>query len=148
MEGAFDTFWTAYPRKVGKPTAFQAFCKALKRGTLAEIMAGLALHLPCEQWKDPTKVPHPTTWLNRDGWNDQVVSQPGLNGSNWWESRTGLMDKAIELVLPAPPDACNPHQWMAFKAAVWNAAGDGPWWDHTDTAYPLAVKLRNEGNPA
>jgi uncharacterized protein YdaU (DUF1376 family) len=75
-EVAFGIFWEAYPRKVGKPKALTAYAAALARGAApAEILAGLQAHVPCDQWQDLTKVPHPTTWLNRDGWNDQVVAK-------------------------------------------------------------------------
>lgn len=144
-EVAFGLFWNTYPRKVGKPKALIAFAAALARAATAElIMAGLKRHLGCEQWQDLTKVPHPTTWLNRDGWNDEVVSSPGGDSVDWWESKKGLLDKGIELGIPAPADE-HPNTWASFKASVWVKAGDGPWWDHTSVAYPMAVKLRDGG---
>lgn len=95
--------------------------------------------------KDGCKLDWTATWRN---W---VRSQRALPGGpagraasgNWWESRQGLLAKAIELGIPAPADT--PQAFLAFKAAVWVAAGDGPWWDHQDTAYGLAVRLR-DGN--
>jgi DNA-binding Lrp family transcriptional regulator len=73
----FDNFWSMYPRKVGKPQARRAFDKALKRATLQHILNGL--HAWKQVWDDPQYIPHPTTWLNRDGWDDQV---PARNTSN------------------------------------------------------------------
>jgi hypothetical protein len=69
----FDQFWRNYPRKVGKPQARQAFSKALKRATEQQIMNGLAAWTAV--WEDPRYIPHPTTWLNRDGWDDQIPQQ-------------------------------------------------------------------------
>lgn len=70
----FDQFWLAYPRKVGKPKAQLAYASALRRLTgpdpPAEIMGGLMAHLDGWAETDPDLIPHPTTWLNRDGWND------------------------------------------------------------------------------
>lgn len=67
---AFETFWSAYPRKIGKPKARTAYEAALKRCTgPPDIMAGLAPWVAV--WTDPKFIPHPTTWLTRDGWNDK-----------------------------------------------------------------------------
>jgi len=67
---AFETFWSAYPRKVGKPKARAAYEAALRRCTgPPDIMAGLATWVVA--WTDPRFIPHPTTWLTRDGWNDK-----------------------------------------------------------------------------
>jgi uncharacterized protein YdaU (DUF1376 family) len=127
-EMAFGVFWNAYPRKVGRPKALVAYAAALGRGAKAEeILAGLQLHIPCEQWQDLTKVPHPTTWLNRDGWNDQVVSKPAGTGEggSWWDTKKGVLDRGLRLEVPAPADD-SPKAWFAFMAAVWVSAGDGP----------------------
>lgn len=147
-EGAvlFDGFWKLYPRSEGKPAAMKAYAKAMVTGASPEaILLGLQRYVVCDQWQDPTKVPHASTWLNRQGWNDTppAARVAGAASGNWWESRQGLLDKAIELGIPAPADT--PQAFLAFKAAVWVAAGDGPWWDNTDTAYQLAVRLR-DGN--
>lgn len=149
-EVAFGVFWNEYPRKVGKPKALVAYAAALARGATSEaILAGLKAHIPCEQWQDLTKVPHPTTWLNRDGWNDQVVSKgataSGGGLADWWESKTGLLDKGMQLGIPAPADE-SANNWAQFKANVWVAAGDGPWWDKTSIAYPIALRMRDQGS--
>ena len=73
----FDTFWAQYPRRVGKRTARAAFDKAQKRGMppISNVMVSLLLQMCSEQWtKDGGKyIPHPSTWLNRDGWEDEVI---------------------------------------------------------------------------
>lgn len=149
-EGAawFEEFWTAYPRKVGKPVAMRAFAKAINGagGTMEGIMAGLRRHLPCEQWADPTKIPHPSTWLNREGWNDEVATSPAGGDADkpgtWWNSRQGIMDKGLELGLPGPSDLSG-VPFLRYTASVWLAAGDGPWIDERSTAYQFYVRLRN-----
>lgn len=73
-DSGFDAFWSAYPLKVGKRTALRAWQSALKRADEHTILAGLARVSP--HFK-PGFVPHPTTWLNRDGWDDQVVTHDG-----------------------------------------------------------------------
>lgn len=66
----FARFWEAYPEKVGKRAAEQAYAKALTRiegpDPPAVIMAGLAR----ARWREGY-IPHPTTWLNQDRWEDE-----------------------------------------------------------------------------
>lgn len=147
----FDEFWSAYPKKKNKPAALRAFTKAMGFGsakaaaTLQELMAGLAVHVTCRQWtKDGGEfIPDAASWLNAEGWNDKPLQPDQDEGaSGWWCTAQGLRDKGMELGIPAAPDS-NPQSFMRFKASVWVKAGDGPWWDDKDTAYALAVRLRN-----
>ena len=75
---AFEKFWQAYPksRRVGKQKALKIFDKALKANltTLDAILDKLEQLKRSEQWtKDNgAYIPHPTTWLNRGGWDDEV----------------------------------------------------------------------------
>jgi len=70
----FERFWSAYPRRVGKRVAFTAFKRANKRADYAEIMAGITTS-PATTHDDPQFVPHASTWLNRDGWEDEPTQQ-------------------------------------------------------------------------
>lgn len=70
----FDQFWLAYPRKVGKGSAFKAFSKiCLERDDLnpADIIAG-ANRMAADPNLPPVQyIPYPATWLGRDGWLDE-----------------------------------------------------------------------------
>jgi len=68
----FATFWDAYPRKVGKRKAQQAFKAALTRAS-AYLIIGGALQYRDDPNREPSFTAHPTTWLNRDGWNDDPL---------------------------------------------------------------------------
>lgn len=149
----FETFWGQYPKKADKPAAARAYAKAVgmmprhkARATPEEIITGLAVHLTCRQWtKDGGEfVPNGATWLNADGWNDRPLQADPADdpAACWWMSKPGLLAKGLELQVPAPADE-SPHAFRQFKAAVWVEAGDGPWWDEHDTAYALAVQIRN-----
>ena len=76
---AFEKFWEAYPksRHVGKQKAFKVFDKAIKNKvtTLDAILTKLEQFKNCDQWKKNNGefIPHPTTWLNRGSWDDEVV---------------------------------------------------------------------------
>lgn len=73
----FDEFWSAYPRKVGKRTAESAFARACERGDTAEIIAGARRLADDPNLPDQQFIPHPTTWLNRDGWLDDPLPPRG-----------------------------------------------------------------------
>jgi hypothetical protein len=76
----FNDFWTAYPRKIGKRTAEAAFIRACKR-TSAEIVVAAAQRLADDpNLPDPQFIPHATTWLNRDGWEEPPM--PSRNGKS------------------------------------------------------------------
>lgn len=66
----FEEFYTAYPRKVGKPAALRAYRAALKRKAKhPDIMAGLARYMATRP--DPRYIPYPATFLNQSRWEDQ-----------------------------------------------------------------------------
>lgn len=61
----------AYPRRVGRATALTAFLKATTRAP-AEVIIKAAQDLASSpDLPDERFIPHPTTWLNRDGWLDE-----------------------------------------------------------------------------
>ena len=71
----FDEFWAAYPRKVGKKTAQQSWKAVCRTGPpLAEILKAIETQKKSRQWRERGGefIPHPTTWLNRGGWDDQL----------------------------------------------------------------------------
>lgn len=74
---SFTTFWKAYPRRVGKRAARAAFERATKRAPANEIIAG-AQRYSDDPNREPKFTAHATTWLNRDGWEDEPL--PGGNG--------------------------------------------------------------------
>lgn len=77
----FGSFWAAYPRKVGKGAAVRAFEKAAARVDPSVIVDG-ARRLADDPNLPPAQyVPHPSTWLNRDGWDDEPY--PVRGGGSW-----------------------------------------------------------------
>jgi hypothetical protein len=72
----FEAFWTTWPRKANKPTARRAWNNAIKRNTPAAIIA--AAGRSAEHWQtqgtERRYIPHPATWLNGDGWDDDLVT--------------------------------------------------------------------------
>jgi hypothetical protein len=68
----FDRFWTAYPRHEGKRTALAAFERACRRADPEAIVAG-ALRYRNDPNREGQFTAHPSTWLNRDGWDDDPL---------------------------------------------------------------------------
>jgi hypothetical protein len=70
-DGAFDEFWTLYPRKVGKGAARKAFTKAVSKVGTARVRAALVAQLPDLGGREQKFIPHPATWLNQERWGDE-----------------------------------------------------------------------------
>lgn len=73
---AFDIFWAAYPRKVDKKKARTAFARV--KAPVEVLLAALERQKKSEAWTKSggQYVPHPTTWLNGDRWEDEVSPGP------------------------------------------------------------------------
>lgn len=71
----FESFWTVYPRKVGKAQARKAWDKLkLDDDTVKLIAENIALRLKHGEWSDVNKtfIPHASTYLNNARWEDEV----------------------------------------------------------------------------
>lgn len=70
--GGFAEFWSAYPKKVGKPAAEKAWKKAIKDGSdPAELVLVAGQYAERMADTDPKFICHPTTWLNQARYNDE-----------------------------------------------------------------------------
>lgn len=69
-DAEFDGFWRAYPRKVGKGAAVKAYRTARRKVDMEAIAAALRVFSAAMVGRDPDKIPHPATWLNREPWHD------------------------------------------------------------------------------
>ena len=72
----FVIFWNAYPRRTGKGAALKAWTK--HNPTLSAVLKALAWQTRQPAWtKDRGQfIPHPATWLNRQGWDDEPFETP------------------------------------------------------------------------
>lgn len=71
----FESFWTVYPRKVGKAQARKAWDKLnLNNDTVMLIAENIALRIKHGEWSDANKtfIPHASTYLNNARWEDEV----------------------------------------------------------------------------
>ena len=79
-ERAFDLFWEAYPRKMGKVKAQAAFQKVTV--PVDVLLSAIAEQKQSQQWqKDGGQfIPHPTTWLKGKRWEDQIAVEQKTHG--------------------------------------------------------------------
>lgn len=87
--GDFNSFWSAYPRKVGKGAARRAYEKSLSKIGAPDahdtLMAALARIKPT--WTEPQFIPHPGTWLNQERWEDDAAAPAVSDTSQWPDTR-------------------------------------------------------------
>jgi phage replication O-like protein O len=68
----FETFWKCYPRRIAKAEARKSFLKIKPDAELLEKILS-AVEFQKKNWDDPKYIPHPSTWLNQERWNDERV---------------------------------------------------------------------------
>lgn len=72
----FDTFWAAYPKKVGKDAARRAWVKAARRADPAKIIDVLGRY----PFRDDRQfIKDPSTWLNAGCWEDDLDAVAAAN---------------------------------------------------------------------
>ena len=88
---AFEDWWDRYPKKIGKRKALAEWRRATKRidkHTLNE-KTDMFAAFHANEGTDKQYIPNPTTWLNRDGWDDDLIPrrinqpQPSTNVNDW-----------------------------------------------------------------
>lgn len=71
----FEDWWSRYPKKIGKRKALAEWRRATKRidketlNAKTDMFAAFHIH----EGTDKQYIPNPTTWLNRDGWDDDLI---------------------------------------------------------------------------
>ena len=72
---AFEDWWNLYPRKQGKRKALNEWRRATKRTTRQELNAKTQRFADFHhrEGTDKQYIPLPTTWLARDGWDDELI---------------------------------------------------------------------------
>ena len=77
---AFDLFWKAYPKKVGKIAAKKAFDRV--KVPVETLLSAIERQKCGEQWQrdNGQYIPNPATWLNGGRWEDEVQAPPKGKG--------------------------------------------------------------------
>ena len=98
----FEEFWNMYPRKVGKGHARLAFKKAADKEDPAKIIEAAYKFAAVMEGKEKQYIPHPTTWLNGERWDDELDDVAPTAKSNTdrlreiliWDMPSRLEDKS------------------------------------------------------
>ncbi len=102
-EQAFEAFWDLYPKKRSKGQAKTTWDKLRLSGeTIAAIMAKLPKLIASPDWQKESGrfVPYPSTWLNAQGWLDEVSPSAAPSGD---KNRAGVT---------IPANARKNAEWM------------------------------------
>ncbi len=78
----FDEFWKAYPRKESKPKARTAFEKIKPdEELLRKMLDSIEKWKKTDQWQEDggRYIPHPSTWLNQQRWEDEPMASASQN---------------------------------------------------------------------
>lgn len=78
----FDDFWAVYPRKVAKGHARLAFKKACDKEDAGRIIEAASQFAAVVEGKEKQYIPHPTTWLNGERWDDELDDVSPASASN------------------------------------------------------------------
>jgi len=115
-DAAFEEFWKAYPRKVGKGAALKAYKKVPKEAH-GLLLAAVKTQSASEQWrKDGGQfIPHPATWLNEQRWLDGETIGEVLE---WHQTRSGVEARGQELGVGGWDQL---RQFDSYKADVMKA---------------------------
>ena len=70
----FNVFWEAYPNKKNKKKAKDKYLKDVDKELHQTIMNDLRVRKKSKDWtkEDGRYIPHPTTYLNGERWNDEI----------------------------------------------------------------------------
>lgn len=79
--GAFDRFWSAYPKKAGKGAAQAAF-KRITGVPVDVMLYAIEQQRHSRQWQEDNGryIPNPATWLNQRRWEDEP-GEPQSSGN-------------------------------------------------------------------
>ncbi|MDK8500675.1 hypothetical protein QP933_06940 [Corynebacterium pseudodiphtheriticum] len=92
---AFEHWWSAYPRKQGKRKALAEWRRATKRVDRDELVTKTKTFASfhAREGTDKQFIPLPTTWLNRDGWDDELISR---NPQKSWANVANSMGRKYD----------------------------------------------------
>lgn len=118
---AFDRWYEAFPRKVGREAARAVYKRVVKCGKASEadLLAGAERYAAERHGEDRTYTKHPKTWLNGGHWADEPAARPA-NGRNRSPEKSGVTD-LLRDIEDRIRERDNPHR------AGHRGAGPGAW---------------------
>lgn len=102
----FSEFYAIWPRKVNKPAAEKAWARAVIKEDAAVIIASAAAYRDNPARPQKQYIPYPATWLNADGWNDEL---PEAASSQTRPTPTDRAVSALTSMLGTPQALTDSH---------------------------------------
>ena len=97
----FDQLWALYPKKKAKGRAKASYLKAVRKSEFALIHGRLEAYVRSIQGQDLQYVPHLSTWLNDERWDDEI-SEASLNQLSTTEQMNQILNfNSYDLQPPA-----------------------------------------------
>ena len=120
----FDTFWALAPRRVGKKAAERAWRAIERRGEAPEAIEGMRAYAAAfaQSGTELKYVPHPSTWLNRRGWEDdlEAVFPSRKPRMTEWEQKAAQMGYDLSALKNAPQIAAQRFEGNRKEITQWN----------------------------
>ena len=120
----FDTFWALVPRRVGKKAAERAWRAVERRGESFEAIEGMRAYSAAfaQSGTELKYVPHPSTWLNRRGWEDdlEAVFPSQKPQMTEWEQKAAQMGYDLSALKNAPQIAAQRFEENRKEITQWN----------------------------
>ena len=80
-EKIFEEMWLLYPKRVGKGAAKQSWMKSCKKINVGELSSCLRAYISSIKNADKKFIPHLSTWLNQERWNDDLEDHSNIDTS-------------------------------------------------------------------
>ncbi len=97
----FDAFWSAYPKKVSRGRAREAWARLVKRGADPyEMIEGARRYARQRDGEDQQFTKYPASWLNAECWADEVPAPPADGRS---ELADGFVSPEEDWMRATPP---------------------------------------------
>lgn len=120
----FETFWALVPRRVGKKAAERAWRAVERRGEAFEAIEGMRAYAAAftQSGTELKYVPHPSTWLNRRGWEDdlEAVFPSQKPQMTEWEQKAAQMGYDLSALKKAPQIAAQRFEENRKEIAQWS----------------------------
>nr|DAR21492.1 MAG TPA: replisome organizer protein [Caudoviricetes sp.] len=120
----FEVFWALVPRRVGKKAAERAWRVVERRGESVEAIEGMRAYAAAlaQSGTELKYVPHPSTWLNRRGWEDDLEAvfpyqKPQMTE---WEQKATQMGYDLSALKNAPQIAAQRFEENRKEITQWN----------------------------
>ena len=120
----FETFWALVPRRVGKKAAERAWKAVERRGESQDAINGMRAYAAAfaQSGTELKYVPHPSTWLNRRGWEDDLgaVFPSRKPQVTEWEQKAAQMGYDLSALENTPQIGAQRFEENRKEITQWN----------------------------